>query len=126
MILSKNKGKIKINWDEKLTITNSLTDLHLDPKNYVLCKVSNVAMAVAESVKIKTKLAWNVQTEEKFALQHFYIITIVSRRSYFCYTCCWSLTVIIIGFLSTVPLSKIISCYNCGFWGGHKTLKFHC
>ena len=36
--------------------------------------VSNVAMAVAESVKIKTKLAWNVQTEEKFALQHFYIL----------------------------------------------------
>ena len=32
--------------------------------------VSNRAMAVAESVKIKTKLAWNFQTEEKFEPQH--------------------------------------------------------
>ena len=36
--------------------------------------VSNRAMAVAESVKIKTKLAWNFQTEENFELQHLYIL----------------------------------------------------
>ena len=35
--ITKNNGKIKMNWDEKLSITSSLTDLCLDKKNYV-CK----------------------------------------------------------------------------------------
>ena len=39
--ISKANGKIKINWDEKLTITNSLIGLRLDKKNYVCtCKCS--------------------------------------------------------------------------------------
>ena len=43
-------------------------------KKNMYVNVSNVAMAVAESVEIKTKLAWNFQTEEKFEPQHFYIL----------------------------------------------------
>ena len=30
--------------------------------------------SLLQNQKIKTKLAWNFQTEEKFALQHFYIL----------------------------------------------------
>ena len=68
--------------------------------------VSNVAMAVtvAESVKIKTKLAWNFQTEEKFELQHFYIL-LLFIVSLFCSPI--HVAEGLIGLLSTVLLSKI-------------------
>ena len=60
----------------------------MDKKDiYVHVNAANVAMAVAESVKIQTKLALNFQTEEKFAPQHLHRLLSLVDLILFTNTC---------------------------------------